>query len=207
MGKAQNKPEKPVVHFESREEFSGWLAENFEDEVGIWLKLAKKSGQVPAPNYDEAVEVALCFGWIDGQVRRFDEHVYLQSFTPRRKRSPWSKRNVGLASELIESGRMEPRGFAEVERARRRVREVSASRTGFTRFSGAGPLRLLAPMGYAKSPVFKCPPRASAPSGRRRRQQPSRPRQGGDNRPWPGRGCAAGPARVRTPWRREPAGS
>ena len=118
MGKTQAKPEKPVVHFESRDEFRRWLADHFDDEVGIWLKLAKKSGEVPAPNYDEALEVALCFGWIDGQVRRFDEHVYLQSFTPRRKRSPWSKRNVGLASELIENGRMEPRGFAEVERAK-----------------------------------------------------------------------------------------
>lgn len=107
-----------MVHLESQDEFRKWLAGNCEDEVGIWLKLAKKGGDVQAPNYDEALEVALCFGWIDGQVRRFDDHVYLQSFTPRRKRSPWSKRNVGLVTELIESGRMQPRGFAEVERAK-----------------------------------------------------------------------------------------
>lgn len=112
------KPEKPILHLKSQAAFRKWLEKNHGDEVGVWLKLAKKNGKVPAPNYDEALEEALCFGWIDGQVKRFDDDVYLQSFTPRRKRSPWSARNVKLVAGLIESGQMEVPGFEAIQQAK-----------------------------------------------------------------------------------------
>ena len=85
---------------------------------GLWLKIAKKGSGIESVIYDQAVEVALCYGWIDGQVRRFDEDYYLQRFTPRRPRSKWSKVNRKKATELIERGKMKPAGLREVERAR-----------------------------------------------------------------------------------------
>src|SRR6185312_3460533 len=75
-----------------------WLEEHHGDEDGIWLRLAKKGTTEPTSlSYDQALDEALCFGWIDGQVRRLDEGTFRQRFTPRRARSPWSKRNVGIA--------------------------------------------------------------------------------------------------------------
>ncbi|HVV56729.1 MAG TPA: YdeI/OmpD-associated family protein [Gaiellaceae bacterium] len=95
-----------------------WLEAHQDDETGVWLTLAKKGTTEPTSlSYDEALDEALCFGWIDGQVRRLDERTYRQRFTPRRARSPWSRRNVGLVQRLVEEGRMHPRGLAEVERA------------------------------------------------------------------------------------------
>ncbi len=85
----------------------------------MWLVLAKKGTKRPTSvSYDQALEEALCHGWIDGQVQRRDEATYRQRFTPRRARSPWSKRNVGIAERLMAEGRMRPSGRAEVERAR-----------------------------------------------------------------------------------------
>ena len=96
-----------------------WLEEHHGDEDGIWLRLAKKGTTEPTSlSYDQALDEALCFGWIDGQVRRLDEGTFRQRFTPRRARSPWSRRNVGIAEQLIADGRMHARGVAEVERAR-----------------------------------------------------------------------------------------
>jgi uncharacterized protein YdeI (YjbR/CyaY-like superfamily) len=96
-----------------------WLEEHHDDEQGVWLTLAKKGTTEPTSlSYDQALDEALCFGWIDGQVRRLDEGTFRQRFTPRRARSPWSKRNVGIAEQLIADGRMHARGVAEVERAR-----------------------------------------------------------------------------------------
>ena len=96
-----------------------WLGRNHGDEGGVWLVLAKKGTTEPTSlTYDEALEEALCHGWIDGQVRRRDDATYRQRFTPRRRRSPWSKRNVGLAERLHAEGRLHPAGIAEVERAK-----------------------------------------------------------------------------------------
>jgi uncharacterized protein YdeI (YjbR/CyaY-like superfamily) len=96
-----------------------WLEAHHGDEDGVWLTLAKKGTTEPTSlSYDQALDEALCFGWIDGQVRRLDERTFRQRFTPRRARSPWSKRNVGIAEQLIADGRMHARGVAEVERAR-----------------------------------------------------------------------------------------
>ena len=96
-----------------------WLGENHPDPDGVWLVLAKKGTEKPTSlTYDQALEEALCHGWIDGQARRRDEATYRQRFTPRRKRSAWSKRNAGIAERLRAEGRMHPAGQAEVERAK-----------------------------------------------------------------------------------------
>jgi len=96
-----------------------WLGENHGDPAGVWFVLAKKGTQKPTSlTYDRALEEALCHGWIDGQTRRRDDATYRQRFTPRRKRSAWSKRNTGIAERLQAEGRMHPAGRAEVERAK-----------------------------------------------------------------------------------------
>jgi len=110
--------EQPVLAFASKEAFEAWMEANHAAGDGIWLKFAKKGTGVPTVVYAEALEVALCFGWIDGQVKKLDETYYLQRFTPRRARSRWSKINVTKATALIERGAMRPAGLAEVERAK-----------------------------------------------------------------------------------------
>ncbi len=96
-----------------------WLADHHADPAGVWLRLARKGTTSPTGLvYDEALRAALCFGWIDGQVRRHDAATYWQRFTPRRARSPWSARNVGIVAELEAAGLMTPAGTAEVERAK-----------------------------------------------------------------------------------------
>jgi uncharacterized protein YdeI (YjbR/CyaY-like superfamily) len=107
----------PLMAFATAEEFRAWLSEH-HGGGGIWLKLAKKDSGLPSVTYPEAVEVALCFGWIDGQARSLDGLWRLQRFTPRRSRSIWSKINRGRAEELIANGRMHPAGLREVERAK-----------------------------------------------------------------------------------------
>jgi uncharacterized protein YdeI (YjbR/CyaY-like superfamily) len=95
-----------------------WLTRNHADPTGVWLVLAKKNTTKPTSlSYAQALEEALCHGWIDGQTRRRDEATYMQRFTPRRLRSRWSKRNVAIAERLIAESRMHPAGVAEVERA------------------------------------------------------------------------------------------
>jgi uncharacterized protein YdeI (YjbR/CyaY-like superfamily) len=96
-----------------------WLANHHADPTGVWLVLAKKGTEKPTSlTYDQALEEALCHGWIDGQAGRRDEATYRQRFTPRRRRSAWSKRNTGIAERLRAEGRMHPAGVAEVERAK-----------------------------------------------------------------------------------------
>jgi uncharacterized protein YdeI (YjbR/CyaY-like superfamily) len=100
-------------------EWRGWLDRYHEERPGVWLVLAKKGRSEPTTlTYEQALLEALCFGWIDGQVRRRDESTYRQRFIPRRRRSVWSKRNVDLAERLQAEGRMRPAGRAAVERAR-----------------------------------------------------------------------------------------
>jgi uncharacterized protein YdeI (YjbR/CyaY-like superfamily) len=96
-----------------------WLNEHHDDSDGVWLVLGKKGKAGPTTlSYDEALEAAICFGWIDGQRRSQDDVTFVQRFTPRRARSPWSKRNVGIAERLIGDKRMQPAGLLEVERAK-----------------------------------------------------------------------------------------
>ena len=96
-----------------------WLRAHDGDEVGVELVLAKKGTTEPTTlTYEEALDEALCHGWIDGQVRRRDERTFRQRFTPRRARSQWSERNVGHVERLLVEGRMQPAGLAAVERAK-----------------------------------------------------------------------------------------
>lgn len=96
-----------------------WLGAHHETSTGVWLVLAKKGVTEPtALTYDLALDEALCQGWIDGRLRRRDEHSYYLRFTPRRARSLWSARNVGNVSRLISDGRMQPAGLSQVERAK-----------------------------------------------------------------------------------------
>lgn len=96
-----------------------WLDANEHESDGVWLLLAKKGTRTPTSlSYAEALDEALCSGWIDGQKRSYDEATFLQRFTPRRRASLWSQRNIGLVAALIEAGRMRPRGEAEIARAK-----------------------------------------------------------------------------------------
>jgi uncharacterized protein YdeI (YjbR/CyaY-like superfamily) len=96
-----------------------WLDAHAEDRAGVWLTLAKKGTTEPTSlSYSEALEEALCHGWIDGQVRRRDERTYRQRFTPRRARSNWSQGNVAKVERLLGEGRMQPAGIAAVEQAK-----------------------------------------------------------------------------------------
>jgi uncharacterized protein YdeI (YjbR/CyaY-like superfamily) len=107
----------PILHFASREELEDWLETNAES-TGLWLKIAKKGSGIESVGYAEALELALCFGWIDSQKRGFDDSFFLQRFTPRRPRGKWSQINRSKAEELIAAGSMRPAGLAEVEAAK-----------------------------------------------------------------------------------------
>lgn len=96
-----------------------WLDRHHDDQIGVWLILAKKGTTEPTSlTYDQALDESLCLGWIDGQVWRRDEYTYQQRFTPRRARSAWSRRNVGIVERLMVEGRMHAAGLAEVTRAK-----------------------------------------------------------------------------------------
>jgi uncharacterized protein YdeI (YjbR/CyaY-like superfamily) len=108
----------PVESFPDRKSWREWLEGNHETSAGLWLKIAKKGSGTRTVSYVEALEEALCFGWIDSQKNGLDADFFLQRFTPRRPRSKWSAINRRKAEELIETGAMQPAGRAEVERAR-----------------------------------------------------------------------------------------
>ncbi|KAM7217621.1 hypothetical protein V8F06_007005 [Rhypophila decipiens] len=95
-----------------------WLSANHTSSTGLWLKISKKASGIASVTYDEALNTALCYGWIDGQKKSHDASHFLQRFTPRRKNSTWSKRNVGKIAELITAGRMQPGGLKEVDAAK-----------------------------------------------------------------------------------------
>ena len=107
----------PVMSFESTGAWDKWLAAHHADSPGLWLKIAKKGATGRTISYSEALDVALCHGWIDGQKGRHDDEYWLQRFTPRKPGSKWSKINTERAEALIASGRMRPAGLREVERA------------------------------------------------------------------------------------------
>lgn len=108
---------RPIISFASRDAWKAWLAEQHAISTGLWLKIAKKESGIPTVSYAEALDVALCYGWIDGQKGAFDGEFWLQLFTPRRPKSKWSKINRDKAAELIKNGEMKPAGLREVERA------------------------------------------------------------------------------------------
>jgi uncharacterized protein YdeI (YjbR/CyaY-like superfamily) len=107
----------PIQLFVARD-LEAWLEHNHGSSPGIWLKIAKKGSGVESVDYAEALELALCFGWIDSQKRGFDDAFFLQRFTPRRPRGKWSQINRAKAEELIAAGAMRPAGLAEVEAAK-----------------------------------------------------------------------------------------
>lgn len=110
--------ELPILLFAARGELEAWLEENHAGSAGLWLKIAKKGSGVVSVSYAEALELALCFGWIDSQKRGFDAEFFLQRFTPRRPRGKWSQINREKAEALIGSGAMRSAGLAEVEAAK-----------------------------------------------------------------------------------------
>lgn len=103
--------------FEDRDAFREWLCQNHDTSSGIWLVLGK-GGKVKTLTADEALEEALCFGWIDGQLKSVDDHTYVKRFTPRRKGSVWSERNRELALDLIQRGMMTEAGQAAIDAAK-----------------------------------------------------------------------------------------
>jgi uncharacterized protein YdeI (YjbR/CyaY-like superfamily) len=111
--------ETPTLMFRQQSAWSAWLDKNFDNSAGVWLRLAKKASGIKSVSYDEALNTALCHGWIDGQRKSDDDEHYLQKFTPRGRRSIWSKRNRDKALSFIESGQLKAAGLAEVERARK----------------------------------------------------------------------------------------
>ncbi|WP_220198719.1 YdeI/OmpD-associated family protein [Ktedonospora formicarum] len=106
-----------TIAFADEQSWETWLAEHHADTPGLWLKLAKKQSGIPSITYAEALQVALCYGWIDGQKATVDEQYWLQKFTPRRPRSIWSKVNREHIEKLIASGRMQAAGLRQVELA------------------------------------------------------------------------------------------
>jgi uncharacterized protein YdeI (YjbR/CyaY-like superfamily) len=108
----------PMLGFASSADWEAWLAENYSTSPGLWLKISKRGATESSMTYDEALDIALCYGWIDGQKATFDDEYWLQRFTPRRPGSKWSQRNRSKATDLIAQGRMQPAGLREVEAAK-----------------------------------------------------------------------------------------
>jgi len=111
--------ELPILPFENKKKWADWLAKQHDKSAGVWLKLAKKATGIPSVTYAEALDVALCYGWIDGQKGSFDEQYFLQKFTLRRPKSIWSKINTEKVARLIESGEMKPAGLKAIEAAKK----------------------------------------------------------------------------------------
>jgi uncharacterized protein YdeI (YjbR/CyaY-like superfamily) len=116
----------PIKFFKSEDAFAKWLDANHAKSRGIWLRMAKKATGIASVNYAQALDVALCYGWIDGQKRPCDDETWLQRFTPRGPRSVWSKINTGKVQTLIENGRMRAAGLAAIESAKASGRWESA---------------------------------------------------------------------------------
>ncbi len=113
----ESKDGLPIKSFKNAKAWEAWLKKN-QQSGGLWLMFYKKDAGVATVTYPEAVETALCYGWIDGQANKLDERAYLQRFTPRRPKGLWSKKNVERAEKLIAAGRMKPGGLKEVEAAK-----------------------------------------------------------------------------------------
>lgn len=107
-----------MVPFATAAAFEAWLDAHHEDEPGLWVKFAKKGRGIETVTFDEATEVALCFGWIDSKMHRVDDDYYVLRYQPRRARSNWSEANKELVARLIAEGRVRPAGLAQVEAAK-----------------------------------------------------------------------------------------
>ena len=164
----------PILPFATRSAWEAWLDEHHAASDGLWLKIAKKGSGIETVSYAEALDVALCYGWIDGQKASFDDRYWLQRFTPRASRSKWSKVNRQKATELIERGAMKPAGLREVERAkadgrwdtayesqraatvpedlRRELEKNDAAREFFQTLNSANRYAILYQIGDAKKP-------------------------------------------------------
>jgi uncharacterized protein YdeI (YjbR/CyaY-like superfamily) len=112
------KTDLPTRAFPSAKAFRTWLHREHERSAGLWLKIAKKGTDQATVTYAEALDLALCYGWIDGQRAAYDQTWFLQRFTPRRPRSPWSRANRDHAMRLVDAGLMQPAGLLQIERAR-----------------------------------------------------------------------------------------
>lgn len=112
------KPDDPLHLFATPADFERWLREHHATATCLWVKYAKKKSGIASIDWNAAVDVALCFGWIDGQAKGLDDTYAIQRFTPRGKRSRWSKLNRERVARLVEAGRMQPAGAAEIERAK-----------------------------------------------------------------------------------------
>jgi len=112
------KDDIPILSFNTAKAWEAWLKKNGATAQALWLRFYKKGSQVQSINYSEALDVALCYGWIDGLVNKFDEVSYLQRFTPRRPRSIWSKKNIEHVERLIREGKMNPAGLQQIEAAK-----------------------------------------------------------------------------------------
>ena len=110
--------ELPVRLFKTEKAWQAWLEKNSARSRGIWLRIAKKSSKLKSVSHPEALDVALCYGWIDGLRKRLDEETFIQLFTPRTAKSMWSKINRAKVLDLIESGKMKPGGIAAIEAAK-----------------------------------------------------------------------------------------
>ena len=109
----------PILPFASKKNWADWLAKQQDKSAGVWLKLAKKDSGIPSITYEEALDVALCYGWIDGQKKGFDDQYWLQKFTPRGPKSIWSKINTEKVERLIASGEMKSAGLKAIEAAKK----------------------------------------------------------------------------------------
>lgn len=119
MKPISNSPDNlPILPFEQQQDWADWLDQHHAASSGVWLQLAKKASGLPSVLYAEALEVALCYGWIDGQKKSYDDTWWLQKFTRRGPKSIWSKINREKAQQLIASGHMKPAGLKAVEAAR-----------------------------------------------------------------------------------------
>lgn len=116
----------PVYYFVTEADFEKWLSNNYESDEGFWLRYYKKATKIPCISVSEAVDVALCYGWIDGLLNSYDEDSYLVRFTQRRPKSVWSKVNVAKVEKLIASGRMQPSGLTHVDSAKQDGRWAAA---------------------------------------------------------------------------------
>lgn len=122
----QRKDDLLILSFDNQQSWEAWLKLHHTEQKGIWLMLAKKGSNISSVGYDEAVESALCYGWIDSQNASYDNRYWLQKFSPRRSKSKWSQMNCEKAEALIDAGKMQPAGYRQVELAKEDGRWAAA---------------------------------------------------------------------------------
>lgn len=111
--------ESEVMLFDTKEDWEKWLLVNHQSSKGIWMRIAKKSADIKSANYQEALEIALCYGWIDGQKKSYDDNSWIQRFTARKGKSIWSKINKDKVELLIKDNRVKPAGLKAIEEAKK----------------------------------------------------------------------------------------